>query len=107
MRLPRPLARAVKRERCSLVDVDALDLAVDISAFVVLRIRDCRQHNLLHDASRLLRRERQNVQRLVDRQTADLVSHKARFLRRDAGTAMNAFTSILIAPYFLAFLSAA
>ena len=44
MRLPRPLARAVKRfSVAALLDVDRLDLQlVDVGAVVVLGIRDRR-----------------------------------------------------------------
>jgi hypothetical protein len=52
MRLPRPLARAVKRLSVPLLDVDGLDLQfVDVGAVVVLGVGDGRLQNLLDDSA--------------------------------------------------------
>src|SRR5437016_11281371 len=50
-----------------LVEIDRVDLQfVDIGAFVVLGVGDCRFQDLLDDLGTLLRTERQHVERLVD-----------------------------------------
>jgi hypothetical protein len=52
----------------------------------VLGIRDGRFEDLLDEARALLGAERQDVERLLDTQPADLVSDQPRLLRRDART---------------------
>jgi hypothetical protein len=107
MRLPRPLARAVKRFSVSLVDVDGLDLQlVDVGAVVVLGVGDCRLTTFLMMPAAFFG---EKVRMFSACRPACRGSGQppGAFLRREAGTARIAFTSILIAPYFLAFLSAA
>src|SRR5437868_11147028 len=75
-------------ERRCLVDIDRHDPElVDIRAFVVLGVGDGRLEHLLQDARALLRAEREQIQRLVDGQPADLIGDEPAFLGRQANAA--------------------
>ena len=67
-------ARLEAAQRVGLVDVDRRDLElVDVGAVVVLGVGDRGLEHLLDDPRALLRGEREDVQRAVDRQAADRV----------------------------------
>src|SRR2546430_1749830 len=75
-----------------LVEIDRVDLQfVDIGAFVVLGVGDCRFQDLLDDLGTLLRTERQHVERLVDLKTADLIGDEPALLGRQAHAAQDCF----------------
>ncbi len=81
-------ARGETLQRVGLVDVDRLDLQlVDVGAVVVLGVGDRRLEHLLDDLGALLRAERENAQRAVDRQPADLVGDEPALLGRQAHAA--------------------
>src|SRR5690606_2957594 len=81
-------ARREAAQRGALLDVDARDAQlVDVGAVVVLGVRDRRLERLADDSGSLLLREREDVQRLVDRLAADQVGDEAALLRRQARAA--------------------
>src|SRR5690349_15833435 len=87
-------ARREAAQRVGLVDVDRLDPElVDVRALVVLGVGDRRLEHLLDDARALLRAEREDVERAVDRQAADEIGDEPSLLRRkpDAATRRNGF----------------
>ena len=89
MRAPRPLARAAKRRSvAAFLHLDAGDAQfVDVGAVVVLGIGDRRLERLLDDSGRLLLRETEDVQRLVDRFAANQVGDQPPLLGRQPHTA--------------------
>src|SRR3954470_21027417 len=65
-------ARVETLQRHAALDEDALDLElVDVGAVVLLWVGDRRLEHLLDDAGALLRAERQHIEGLLDRQSAD------------------------------------
>src|SRR2546423_3103599 len=83
-------ARLESLEKCPALDVDRLHLErVDVGAVVVLGIGDGRLEELPHDAGGLLRREGEDVHRLVHRLAADEVGDQAALLGRHAGAAQD------------------
>src|SRR6476661_2010677 len=76
-------ARGEPAQRVGLVDVDRRDLElVDVGTLVVLGVGDRRLEHLLDDPRALLRRERKDVQRAIDRQAADRIGDDATLLGR-------------------------
>src|SRR5574340_14523 len=87
---------------CSLINVNSFHFQfIDISSVVMLSIRNRRLKRLLDDASSLLRAEVQNVKRLRDRQTANLISHQAAFLRGEMNSSCNCSSRCHDFPLFL------
>src|SRR5487761_2409595 len=77
--------RSEAAQRIGLVDVDSRHLElVDVGALVVLGVGDRRLEHLLQDPRAFLGTERQDVERPVDRQAADLVGDQPALLGRHA-----------------------
>src|SRR5690606_36598246 len=89
-------------QRLTLVDVDGRDTEfIDICAVVVLGVGDGRFKSLLDDASNLLRREREDVQRLGNTLAADQIRNETSLLSRDADTTDSRCSFRLLPPGLL------
>src|SRR5476649_1140404 len=88
----------------TLFDVDNFDeQLVNVSAIIMLGVRNCGLQHFLDDGRALFRAELQNVECCVNFLAADLISHQATLLIRQAHTFEDSFGF----HYFFAFLSAA
>src|ERR1035437_253012 len=68
-------------EHCAFFDADGFHLQfVNISPIVMFGIGNRRLKHLFDDASPFFRAERQDAERFINRQTADLVSYQSTLL---------------------------
>ncbi len=91
IRLPRPLARAVKRLSvvpCSTKMVLTFRF-VDISAIVVLSVGNGGLQHFLNDTSSFFLRERQDVQSLIHLLATDQIGYQAALVYRQAHATEN------------------
>src|SRR4051812_20274493 len=77
--------RSKTLERGALVNIDCCDFKlVNVSAIVVLGVCNCRLEHFLDNHCAFFRAECQNVQRLVNRQAANLIGYQAALLSRQS-----------------------
>ena len=85
-------ARREAAQVLRLVDIDRVYFElVDVGAFVVLGVGDRGFEDALDDLRALLRTEGEDVERLADRQPANLVGDEPPLLRREAHAAEDGF----------------
>src|SRR3989338_3195074 len=94
-------ARHEALQRRRLVNVNGCYLQlIDVSAIVVFGIRNRRLKSFLDNPGTLFRTECQDIERLRHRQTADLISHQATFLRGQMNIFCNCSSRCHHAPLF-------